>query len=207
MLGRTFRLNGHRVTVVGEGPQDFVGTTAGFPSELWLPLGAAATVEPSLHAFLADRGARELFMIARLRPGATVAGAGAGLDALAEALGREYPESDADRTVSVLPASEVRLHPAFDVALFPAAAFVMGVVVLVLLVGCSNLANLLLVRSTARRQEIAVRRAWAPIAGDSCGRSSPRAWCSVRWADSSACWWPGGRCRPSCPSSRDCRSP
>jgi predicted permease len=159
VLGRTFRVNGHPVTVVGVGPPDFAGTTAGFPSEIWLPLGAAATVEPSLHAFLADRGARELFMIARLRPGVTVAGAGAGLDALAEALGREYPDSNEDRTVTVLLASEVRFHPAFDAALYPAAAFVMGVVVLVLLVGCSNLANLLLVRSTARQQEIAVRRA------------------------------------------------
>ncbi len=159
VLGQTIRLNGHPVTVIGVGPEEFKGTVTGFEIDFFMPLRTAAVVHPIVRDHLEERDARNFFMFARLQPGVTLEQARAGMSTLVANLAKEYPETNADRGVTLLPAKDVRMHPELDTMLYPAAGFLMVVVLLVLLVACSNLANLLLIRASSRRKEFALRYA------------------------------------------------
>jgi len=159
IVGSTIRLNGRLVTVVGIGPKGYAGSTVGITSEYWLPWGSAVQVEPDEARRMESRGNRSLMMSARLQPGVTRDQAEAALNVLARRLGAEYPETNENRSVSVFPSNQVRLHPMIDSALYPVAGLLMAVVGLVLLVACSNIANLLLVRAASLRKEVAIRLA------------------------------------------------
>jgi len=159
IIGSTIRLNGRVVTVVGVGPEGYSGSTVGITSEYWLPWGSAVQIEPDEVDQLEGRANRSLMMVARLEESVTLEQAEAALNALATRLGEEYPETNENRTVSVFPSNQVRLHPIIDSALYPIAGLLMTVVGLVLLVACSNIANLLLVRAASRRKELAIRLA------------------------------------------------
>jgi predicted permease len=159
VLGRTLRVRGQTVEIIGVMPPKFKGLLVGFSSELWMPL----TSNQSFAAGddLRNRGSRWLMLKGRLRPGVTPDQAQAGLDVLAGQLAAAYPETNADplRRFPVIPTNDVRLHPMVDRALVPVAALLMTVVGLLLLIVCTNLANLLLARALGRRKEIAVRLA------------------------------------------------
>jgi macrolide transport system ATP-binding/permease protein len=156
IVGSTIRLNGRAVTVVGIGPEGYAGSTVGITSEYWLPWGSAVQVEPRETETLEGRINRSLMMSARLRPGVTLDQAEAALNVLAKRLEDQYPQTNENRTVSVFPSNQVRLHPIIDSALYPIAGLLMAVVGLVLLVACSNIANLLLVRAASRGKEVAI---------------------------------------------------
>ena len=145
VIGRNVRLNGTNYTVVGVLPPRFL-----FPfreAELAVPLTLRADPRRT------DRGANFLRVIARLAPGVPLEQAKAQLDGIARRLQQTYPDDDARKIgISLYPlAGEiVRDYRRMLWTLF-------GSVGLVLLVGCVNLANLLLVRAAGRRGELAVR--------------------------------------------------
>lgn len=158
ILGRTLYLAGRPVTVVGVGAEGFRGTLVLFTTDYWLSLGTAATLLPS-YVNLEIRTAHDFSAMANLKPGISVAQAQARLAALAGNLAQEYPESNAGRRVLVTPATQVRTDPLMDKVLAVLSGFMMVVVGLVLVVACSNLAGLLLVRAAARQREAAIRLA------------------------------------------------
>ena len=145
VVGRTIRLDGEPYEVVGVMPASFR-----FPEEapdFWIPL----TFRPDVAT---QRGAHYLDVVARLKPGSTIESARAEIRAIADRLRRAYP-----RTNSGYTAGATSLDESLVGAVAPAMKMLLGAVALVTLVACANVANLLLVRGTRRRAEIAIRSA------------------------------------------------
>lgn len=161
VLGSQVLVDGQWFTVVGVTPAGFGGVSfENFP-EIWLPLTYAIQIDPLLKSQIPQN--RESFspfaVVGRLRPGASVTQAQAQLDALGVRLGAGKPDAsegpDWQRPwpvlVSVTQAAR-QGHSQFSLLL-------LGVVLLVLLIACADVAGLMLARSETRQKEIAVRLA------------------------------------------------
>jgi predicted permease len=163
IIGRAVRLNDLVFTVVGVAPPGFIGVSAIFGPDFWLPAATAERVWPAqMRNALHARRQAVFFGVGRYRPYITQSQAQANLATIASALAREYPASNEGRTATVRPIRDAVLANAgggtAGQTVFAGAALLV-VVGIVLLIVCSNVANLLLARSAARRHEITVRLA------------------------------------------------
>ncbi|HJY05613.1 MAG TPA: ABC transporter permease, partial [Bryobacteraceae bacterium] len=161
MVGRSLEINGAAFTVIGIAPKGFIGISDIFGPDVWLPSTMAAQVLPAeLHNVLSDRGKPLFHAVARLKPGVTRSHAEANLRTIAATLQQAYPQDNESRTVSVQPiTSELFSSTGGETGIVFGSAGLLAIVTLILLIACSNVANLLLARITARKQEISVRLA------------------------------------------------
>ncbi|NKB88381.1 MAG: FtsX-like permease family protein [Acidobacteria bacterium] len=160
IVGRRINIDGTQVTVVGVAPRDYGGILPGFRAEIWMGLAGLRPIFGDYVANTRDNRGDHWFQVkARLQPDVTPEQSQAAMTALADRLATEFPEFNQGRRMTVFAPDQVRLHPSFDSQLVPMSVGLMGIVGLVLLIACSNLANLLLLRSAARSKDISVRMA------------------------------------------------
>jgi macrolide transport system ATP-binding/permease protein len=166
IVGRTISLNGKPFTVIGVAEPDFTGLSSTLP-ELWMPFtmrSEMATVglytavlrgvAPTREDWFGKRDLQWLGMAGRLKPGKTIEEARAEMDVLFGRLSRAYPEIGPEETVRVTQMSGFgkigrSQWRTFGIVLIGTGA--------VLLIACSNLANLMLARAASRRKEIGMR--------------------------------------------------
>ncbi len=157
VVGRGIILNGHPFTVVGVAAKGFVGSTVGGISDLWVPIAMQAQISPRLSAgVLQNRAAGWITLVGRLKPGVSIQQAQADMTTIASQLAQEYP-TNVGRTVMLWPRAGIDPDDEADLRGF--LVLLLGAVALLLLIACSNVASLLLVRATSRQREIAVRLA------------------------------------------------
>lgn len=159
IIGRSLQLSGHQFTIIGVTPAGFSGSNIAVEPELWVPLMMHAQALPG-STDLNERGGHWLnFITGRLKPGVTVAQAGASLNAVMNHLAEEYPATNKGVTIVVYPEAEASLHPVVRNAFVSFLALMFAVVGAILLLACANVAGLLLARMSGRRREIAIRLA------------------------------------------------
>lgn len=166
-VGRVIKVNGRVFTIVGIADPEFVGLFNGgvTPTAVWITLSAARSL-PGIEATGSfdqnDRDRRWISVTAGLAPGRTIDQARAEVVAIGARLSEAYPE-DGVRTSRPAPPWTARLVTELprlqgaESIIGPMTTTLMTAVVLVLLVACTNLANLMLSRTSSRGQELAVR--------------------------------------------------
>lgn len=150
VIGRSVTVNGHSALVVGVMPPDF-----NFP----LRRDAARTPSPYVEFWAAplhwsSNPLAAVSAVARLRPGTSLAEARQDIASVSSALTRDFPAINRDRTLALNPLPDRAIGPASK-----ALWLLMAASVLFMLIGCANVANLLLARGATRQREMAIRLA------------------------------------------------
>lgn len=155
VIGNSLRLNGIVFTIIGVAPESFTGLDRFVRPSIFVPLGMSQRLAAEPANPLEDRGRHELVVKGRLSTGSSPESAQAELATIGAALEREYPKTNHNRHPAVRTELQRRIQQTPQ--LLALIKMLMGLVGLILIIACSNLANLLLARAHARSHEIAIR--------------------------------------------------
>ena len=155
IAGKHIKLNGHSFTIVGVLPQSFTSADLFYRPDIYVPAMMSAEVASDGAEILKQRTYRAFAMVGRLHPGVTVAQAQSEMNVIMSDLEREHPESNKDNIAIVRTEMGRRLES----GLVAVPSLLGGLVVLVLLMACANVASLMMARATARLKDTSTRLA------------------------------------------------
>jgi predicted permease len=159
VIGKRVLVDGHPVTIVGVAPQQFRSVQAVIDVQGYLPLGMVLVEGNYPHELLTLRNMRMFSLVGRLRPDVTLHQAQTVLRIAEKRLSESYPTLLKGMTLDVQPEPLGRIPLGGSQRLVAVSALFLGMAALVLVLACVNLANLLMLRATARAKEIAMRAA------------------------------------------------
>jgi predicted permease len=158
ITSRTIELNGHNYQIVGVAPEGFAGLNQLAGADLFVPVSTYPHTFPAPTMVTTRR--QPMFAVAgRLKPGVTLAQAEAAMQSVAAELERQYPQDNEGRRIRLLGLTEAAMNQRTRPVVSRAGAVMMAISALVLVIGCGNVANLLLARAAGRTKEIALRLA------------------------------------------------
>jgi predicted permease len=158
VLGKTIRLNGAAVTIIGITPHDFIGTDIGVP-DFWLPISLEPLVHPGRN-WLVDRENECCRLCGRLAAGVSIGQAQSEMNLLADRLRMQHdPRSESSKpaTALVWPGSPFPLPIDRYGGLKLAILLIMAAAGMVLAVACANVGSLQLARARSRQNELGIR--------------------------------------------------
>jgi len=154
IVGKAIQINLHPYTIVGVAPKGFHGCKSGLRAEVWIPLGMDSMVWGSNR--IIQRGSQWLNVLGRLRPGVDASQAAIELNVLMQHIVERFPaEHQGPNQISTDPLW--RSPFGANVYFYGTLPILLALAAVLLLLACANVANLLLVRSVARRREFAIR--------------------------------------------------
>lgn len=158
VIGRQVSFDGQPMTIVGVAPKSFHGLQSFLKMSVYIPLSelpVAGTPASQMEGWQ-----NRLFVVhGRLAPGATVRQGNATLGVIAQNLQRQRPDVEKGLQIEVFPEQQLRLSVGNPNAVYLLSGLFLSLAVLVLALACVNVANLILVRGTARERELAIRAA------------------------------------------------
>ena len=158
VIGQQIRVDGQAAEIVGVAPRGFHGVSSNVDMQGYLPLSMLAG-EARGRGLWTERNQRVLAVLGRLKPDVSLSQAQSSVNVIASRLASEYPKTNDGVTVSVVPEKLARPIPRIASAIPLIAGLFLVLAGVVLVLACLNVANLMLVRATARQREMAVRLA------------------------------------------------
>lgn len=157
IVGRTVRLGGLDLSVIGVAPESFTGMDQYIRPAFFVPATMGPKLVPSNPDLLTNRNRRAFNVKGRLKPDVSMAAAAAEASATAKSLEQSFP--DTNRGVGATVRTEIQTRLDREPYALIQQILLFGIVIVVLLIACANVANLQLGRGRARAREIAVRLA------------------------------------------------
>jgi predicted permease len=162
IVGKQVKMNGHSLTVIGVTPENFHGAYSIVDMQAYLPLGTRMLWDQTAedkNSYWTKRDGGDIKILAVLKPGVTRQQATVSANVVAQRLNQQFPETHKSVSFYTYPERLSRPDPDPTNGLLIVGVLFMALAGMVLLLACSNVANIVLVRATSREREMAVRTA------------------------------------------------